>query len=103
MKKNELWQYCKGVSDEVVNAYESGELWDYLSENALDVELRISPNKVLRSVEYAITLGGPSVYIDTARKGVVAYWGGEESWCGLPTDICDQLEYDAAEIYGYEN
>lgn len=100
--KNELWEHCKSIADDVTEAYERGELFDYLNEYILDVEFVVSPPRSLRSVCLARTLGGPSIYIDTREHGVVGYWGGERAYTGLDYDLCNEIERAFAEMYDYE-
>lgn len=98
----ELRETCKFFAEEVENAYNNGELYDYLADNVYNVELRVDPDRRLRSVEYMLAGGGPNIYLDTKERAILGYWGGDTARYMLDRDVCDAIESDAAEMYGYE-
>ena len=57
---------------------EEYSLCDYLGD-ALDIRYIIDSNREYYAVRVAVTLGGPSVYIDTEEGAVLLYWGGESA------------------------
>ena len=99
---NELRSICETFAHEIENAYENGELYDYLSENSYDIELRVTPERVLNSVQIMLAGGGPTIFLDTKRHGIVGYWGGDEAYYGVSYDISDEVDEFMAEIYNYE-
>ena len=101
---NENREYCKRIAEEL-EAYAEGRVWkcyecgeiiqtekekpvcsdcgeemeqlsvyDYIN-NVLDYELTIYSNLEYKSAKIYVTLGGPTVWIDTAEKAVKLAWG----------------------------
>lgn len=57
---------------------ENGEvisIADYLSENALDIEYRVDSYHTYHSAKVFLTVGGPTVWVDTAAQEVFLRWG----------------------------
>lgn len=98
----DLKNTCKYYAEEITASYDNGELWEYLNDNMYDVELRIGLNKDLRSVQLMLAGGGPTIYLDTQRRGIIGYHGREEAYYGISMDICDEVEEMFADSYGYD-
>lgn len=88
----EIFETAKNYALEIEEAWQNGELIDYINDNALDIEYTISSNMDFLGADIAVALGGPSVYINTREKRVEAYWGGEEGYYLLDSDLCDELD-----------
>lgn len=107
MMENENRNYLLRVREEIENYYngfenEDGEelgLYDYIAENVLDNEFLIDSNFEFRSCKLYITLGGPTVWIDTETRSIEIRWGGEKDSLYLDSDICDSLDEIYAEFY----
>ena len=100
-------EYLLRVREEIENYYngfedEEGEerfLSDYLSEQALDCRFIIESNFEFRSCQVFITLGGPTVWIDTETRSLELRWGGCSESLYLDSDICDAIDEYYAEFY----
>ncbi len=99
---SDLRSNCKYIAEELEQAWQNGELFDYLNDKVLDITFIVSPPKTLRAVELAVTLGGPSIYIDTREHGIVGFWGSEKAYYGIDYDLCNEIEQAFAEMYDYE-
>ena len=54
-------------------------IWDYLIDQALDIEYTIDSDLDYVSARIMIAFGGPNIYIDTATSRVELYWGSSEA------------------------
>ena len=77
---------------------EPADLYDYLSDAALDVEYTLDSARNLIGVSIWLTVGGPSCWIDTRRKEVVTAWGSERASLPLDDDICNAITELYADI-----
>lgn len=87
---------CDATLEE--NELEALSLWDYF-DDVLDIEYRIGADKQLRSVQIAVTLGGPNVYIDTASCQVELYWWGDRASYPIDRDVCGEIDDLFEEIF----
>ena len=80
---------------------ENGEAYDLYSyfADALDTEYTIDIKLRYRSARIAVTLGGPNIYIDTAEKAVIGYWGGDTVEAPLPWELSDAIDEAMEEYY----
>lgn len=107
MMKNENMEYLKRVREEIEEYYnvfenEEGEevsLYDYCSTEVLDYEITIDSQLNFSSCKVYITLGGPTIWIDTANRSIELRWGGEDASLYLDSDICDEIDSYFEEIY----
>lgn len=53
-------------------------MWDYLSDNVLDVKYTVDNDLDYVSARVMIAFGGPNIYIDTVTSRVELYWGSSE-------------------------
>lgn len=95
---NDLVNVSKNFLKEIETAFNEGELYDYISENALDIDIVISTTGDYRGVEYQLAIGGPSVVINRYGQLVVS-WGGKTRETGLDSDIAGELDMIGEEIY----
>lgn len=104
----DLRKYLEGVKAEIVEYYESfldeesGEeksIYDYLAENVLDSEYTIDSNYNYKSCRLYITLGGPTVWIDTREQEIKISWGTEKDAIWLPSEICEEIDSIQEEFY----
>lgn len=95
----EIFETAKSYALDIEEAWQNGELMDYIDDNALDIEYTISSNMDFLGAEIAVALGGPSVYINTRDKRVEAYWGGEQGSYPLDSDLCYELDELFEEMY----
>lgn len=105
--KNENKQYLERVKEEILEYYngktdDDGNelgLYDYISTQVLDNRYIIEGNLEYRSCELFITLGGPTVWIETESKTLQIRWGGEKDELYLGSDVCDELDRIYEEFY----
>lgn len=88
---------CGCVAD--LDEYDQQSLYDYLSENGLDIEYRIGADKEYRSCEIMVAWGGPNIYIDTARDAVLLYWSNERAQWHVRGDVSDMIDDVCEEQY----
>lgn len=104
--KTDNIEYCKRIALELEKIYESDDygLPEYIAENVLDVQYIMNCNKEVQHVRLYVTIGGPTVWIDTEYNAVKLTWGTESAEYGLNWDVCDTIEsyyYDLVEMDGY--
>lgn len=91
---------CQAVVDEC--DLEAQSLYDYFSD-CLDIEYRVSGRACdrdsLRSVRIMVAYGGPTIYIDTASRSVELYWWTDRASYLIDSDVCDQIDDWAAEMW----
>lgn len=78
--------------EELENAYNNGELYEYISDSALDVEYTIGSNGNYLGTTFALGLDGSNVYYDTRNSRVEVYWGGEEASVMVDRDVSYELD-----------
>lgn len=109
MKTNEQENrnYCKRIADELEQHYngeittddgETATLYDYFSD-VLDVEYIINSDLSYRAVKVYITLGGPTVWIDTYYGTIELRWATEKASYYLTSDIVDEIDSIWEEYY----
>lgn len=64
--------------------------YDYLND-VLDVEYILDSSFRLIGVKLYITLGGPTVWIDTRLHTVELRWGGDSETAYLDAEICEEI------------
>lgn len=107
-REQENFEYCKRVAQEL-EQYINGEvtdeetseelsLYDYFSD-VLDVEYIINSDFSYRAVKVYITLGGPTVWIDTYNSAVELRWANESATYYLSSDIVDEIDNIWEETY----
>ena len=83
MTKNENREYLERIRAEIEEHYngftneddEEVTLFDYLSD-VLDFEITVNSQMQFSYCKVYITLGGPTVWIDTADREIKIAWGG---------------------------
>lgn len=106
---NENKKYCKNIADELTAIYngevlnDDGEtmtLYDYFSD-VLDYEYTINSRKEYESVKIWVTLGGPSVWIDTSDSYIRLAWGANREEYPLSYYVRDEIDNIFEEYYSY--
>lgn len=88
---------CHAVNE--VDDLEQLSLYDYLSD-VLDIEYRIDSDRTtIRSAAFMVAFGGPTIYIDTGSQAVELYWWTERARYPLTSELCDQLNEYAQELW----
>ena len=98
--------YCLHIAESIESAYRAGEecyeseeLLNWLDEHVLDTQFITDVQKSIRDVRLYVTLGGPTVWIDTELKSVQLRWGTESAEYGLDWDLCSALVELYSECY----
>lgn len=89
--------HCHDVDD--VGQWEALTLHDYL-EDVLDITYIVgSDRQTLEGARFYVTLGGPTVWVDTCSRAVELRWGGRSASWGLSFELCDELDEIAQEYW----
>lgn len=107
-RNQENFEYCKRVAEELeqyingeITDEETGEeltLSDYFSD-ILDFEYIINSDLSYKAVKVYITLGGPTVWIDTYSETVGLRWANESSRYFLTSDTINAIDEYFEEYY----
>jgi hypothetical protein len=73
-------------------------IYDYLSD-ILDFEIRLDSNFNFISAKIYLTLGGPTIWIDTANRTVNLSWGTEKTSVWFDDDANEEINTYFEEIY----
>lgn len=97
---NRLYEddYTDEQRDEMEENGEAYDLYSYFAD-ALDIEYTVDSRLNYRSARIAVTLGGPNIYVDTAEKSVVGYWGSDTAESPLPWELSDAIDDIMADYY----
>lgn len=120
-------QYCKRIVDEI-EAYDTGSMWkcpecgetaeadgpetcpscgegmeqlglyDWLAD-ALDVEYTVDSSLDYKAAKIYVTLGGPTVWVDTAERAVKLAWGTDREEYPLDWGTSAHLDEALADEY----
>lgn len=106
-RNQENFEYCERVATEL-KAYIAGEitdedgetlsLYDYFSD-VLDMEYIINSDLSYRAVKVYITLGGPTVWIDTYNGTIELRWANESATYYLTSDTVNEIDEIWEEYY----
>ena len=88
----------QGMRSDLYEAYEEGTLYDYL-QDMLDVTYHIGASGDYLGAEIMLVYGGPGIYLDTRRRSLDLYWGGEESHISVASEVCDEIDEIMQEYY----
>lgn len=104
----ENFDYCKRVAEELEQYYngeiideETGEtlsLYDYFSD-VLDVEYIINSDLSYKAIKIYVTLGGPTVWIDTYSNSIELRWANKKATYYLTSDIIGEINNYWEEYY----
>ena len=106
-ENNEYFEYARRVADELEEyaagtvTDDNGEpltMYDYVAD-ALDIEYTVDSRKTYLGARIYVTLGGPTVWIDTRGKTVELRWGADSATALLSYDAAEQLDDIMSEIY----
>ena len=105
----ELQEYCNNIREELNSIYngttkeknDDGEqitLYDYFMD-ALDIEYTIGNRGDFLGVRVYVTLGGPTIWIDTRNGEIAGAWGTERASAWLPSEIAEEINTIFEEYY----
>lgn len=78
---------------------ESVDLLDYIND-VLDKEYILDSEFTLIGARLYVTLGGPTIWVDTHDNEVVGHWGTEQVTRWLPSEIADEINDLLIEVMG---
>lgn len=82
---------CKVDIDDLDDLDEA-TIWDYLEDNALDIEYTINSDLSYKAACVLITFGGPNIYIDTNTSRVELYWGSSKAYAYIEYRTRDAID-----------
>ena len=91
--------FCTFVFGEVFSFWSWFSCHFYVSD-VLDTEYILDSNFTLIGARLYITLGGPTIYVDTHDNEVVGHWGTEQVTRWLPSEIADEINDLLIEVMG---
>lgn len=103
----ENFEYCSRIAQELEEYYngditnEDGEqlsLYDYFSD-ILDYEYTIDSRLEYKAIKLYVTLGGPTVWIDTNTNTIELRWANEKASYYLKSEIADAIDEIWEEFY----
>ena len=110
----ELQKMCENIRTELEELYdndwteeerdqrqEDGEpcdLYDYFND-VLDVEYTISSQGDFLGASIWVTIGGPSIWIDTRENEIKGRWGSDAVNIWLPSEISNEIDNIFEEQY----
>lgn len=90
--------HCENIIDEC-DMRDNYTIYDYFSENLLDIEFLCNREKEYTAAKICIAWGGPSIYIDTEAGAVCLYWWGKSAKYFLNTETLDAVNDYAEEFF----
>lgn len=107
-RNKENFEYCERIARELeqyingeITDEETGEglsLCDYFSD-VLDFEFIINSQFEYSAVKIYVTLGGPTVWIDTYSNSIELRWANEKATYYLTSDSIDEINDYWEEYY----
>lgn len=88
---------CGGDIEE--SDLEAVSIYDYFTCDLYDIEYRIGIDRQYRSVSAMVACGGPNIYIDTAAKAVILYWGTDSEEYPLNYSTCEAVDQYFEELF----
>jgi hypothetical protein len=96
---------CKSYAEKIERCVGNRRktIYDFFDDNDYyDIEYRIDQKGEYKSVEVAIGLGGPNVYIDTRHKAVRLFWSNDYAEHYLSDSACNAVDDYFEEKYNAE-
>lgn len=90
--------HCKNLLDEY-DLRDNYTIYDYFSENLLDIDFLCNREKEYTAAKMLITWGGPAIEIDTEVGAVCLYWWEENAKYFLNRETVDAVNDYAEELY----
>ena len=110
----ELQNMCENIYKELAQLYENDwndeereqreedgepcDLIDYFND-VLDVEYTISNRGDYLGASIWVTIGGPSIWIDTRDNSIEGRWGSDRVSVWLPSEISNEIDDIFKEYY----
>ena len=93
-------EYTDEEREKMEQSGEAYDLYSYIADNALDLEYTVSAygGEFLGARIY-VTLGGPTVYVDTRDHCICGRWGTDWGEIWLPFEIADEINSIVIDYY----
>lgn len=99
-KEWEEWEKERDSVQEEIDGIEEKTLNDYF-DDYLDLSYIVNESKEYESVRVWVTIGGPSIYVDTDKGAVILNWGGTHSEYYLSRKVSDAIDDIFEERYNW--
>ena len=91
--------HCPNCNEELLtDELEPLSVYDYFSD-ALDIEFTIDAQREYKGICIWVTVGGPSIWVDTNAGEVKLAWWGERATAYLSRSACDAIDEYGEELY----
>lgn len=81
------------LCDDLCSAYYNDCLPEFFEENdPVDLDFTVTPSGVVISCRVWLTLGGPTIFIDTSIDGLVYRHAANEFFRSIPKEVCFAVE-----------
>ena len=98
-KKYEKWEAKRDAKEKEKEDLENkGDLQSYF-DDCLDIQYIVNGNKDYESVRVWVTVGGPSIYVDTEEGAVILNWGGTHSEYYISGELRDAIDEIFSDLY----
>jgi hypothetical protein len=92
-------EWIDGEDSEKWEEDEAAYMSDFLNDSALDIEVLSGIEGDYRSCRAWVTLGGPTVWVDTARGLACASWGSDKVELSVAADAVAALDDEVRETW----
>jgi hypothetical protein len=99
-KKHDEWEQEVDELQERIDEAEENTLENYFSD-CLDISYIVNGNREYESVRVWVTVGGPSIYVDTDESAVILNWGGTHAEWGITTSTRDAIDAYFSEVWSW--
>lgn len=99
-EKHAAWEQEVDELQEKIDSAEEDTLENYFSD-CLDISYIVNGSREYESVRVWVTVGGPSIYVDTDESAVILNWGGTHAEWGITTSTRDAIDAYFSEIWDW--
>lgn len=95
-------EYLKGVEADLIDAfkeYDEGD-GDWPLDDVLDIVYIINSDKSYRACRLILTLGGPTVFLNTEECQLELYWWNESATWPIDSDLNERIDEYIEELWG---
>lgn len=94
---NGNYNYSCGCSSDIDG--DECTIYDYICDRALDIEVFAGLDKSYHGAKIMITCGGPTVYINTKTERIEYYWGSDEAFYLLDSEVTEAIDDVISEMW----
>ena len=97
---NTIIKNADEIPEDELEDYEDTSIYTYFMKNDIfDIEYHINSEFDYRGATIMIACGGPNIYINTRTKQIELYWGNEEAFAYIPSEVVDEIDSYFEELY----